>query len=333
MAGPTAPGSPSSEPAEDAASVLAELERLRPDLAGATVDPLGAGIKSVVWRVTAAGSEPFALKAFRAKYRSLAATEVGFHLAAKGVVAELPALLFADEEAGLVATTICPGEPLMHAPLGTDAELGAISESVGRALAKIHSVSMPGYGALPLGTSREIAGNREHMVDRWRAVWREFVGHGGNAYLAGEVRRYLEEREELWDTASGPRLCHGDARPGNVLVQRGADRRFAMTALIDYELAFAGDPVLDLAAAKAAVVDRPINFDALIAGYGDPGEGWRERLKMYELVVAMSDWSFFAEYVARAPQRPCERRMIAITRASRLRVWRARLGGRAGRGD
>lgn len=319
-AGPVKPG-----PAADVASALT---RERPDLRVTAIAPLGEGVKSEVWRISADGIDDFALKIFRPKYRGSERTELAFHEALGAAHADLvgmiPQLLFAsDGEVPMIATSLLEGEQLLNAGTVDRADRFGIYRGIGMALAVLHRVDMPAFGALPLGDDRKSDSNAQFMTERWTRVWNGFRDHGGNDHLAMRAWRYLSEREELWDTCGPPRLCHGDAHPGNVLVARtGKGLRFV--GLLDFESAAATDPVYDFAAASTSLVDDAKSLvEALVEAHGEPEGPWRERLAMYALVKAMSDWSFYAEYVARAPQRECERRMIEITESSRMRVWRS----------
>lgn len=317
-----------SVPAADRESVLTALRREQPGLTVESIDQLGEGAKSVVWRVSATDREDFALKAFRPEFAGFEQTELAFHerlgdreVELAGVV---PSLLFATGgEMPMIATTLVFGEQLLNVRDLDEHQLRPVYRSLGELLRKLHEVEIASFGTLPLPTERTIETNSQYMTERWVHVWEGFVHHGGNRYIASRIRRYLEEREELFDTSGSPRLCHGDAHPGNLLIARDADLP-RLSGLLDFELAAAADPVLDFASATTSLVANPNSrIAAIIEGHGEPEGPWRERLAMYDLIFAMSSWSFYATYVARAPQRRCERRMLEITDSSRLRVWRS----------
>lgn len=324
------------------ADVAAALERERPDLQVTSIEQLGEGAKSVVWRVRADGPDDFALKVFRPEYVGFEQTELAFHetlgdrhVNLDGVV---PNLLFSAAGATpMIATAIVSGEQLLNVRDLDEDALRPVYRRLGDVLRRMHEVEIASFGTLPLPIERTIETNSQYMTERWLHVWERFVHHGGNRYIASRIRRYLEERVELWDTCGTPRLCHGDAHPGNLLIGR-TEAGASLTGLLDFELAAAADPVLDFASATTSLVARPESrLEAMIEGHGEPEGPWRERMRMYNLIFAMSDWSFYATYVARAPQRECERRMLEITDSSRLRVRRSaakrRLTGLRGRGS
>lgn len=315
-------------PAADRKSVLAELRRTQPKLTVTSIEPFGEGAKSVVWRVRVDGHEAFALKAFRPEFIGYEQTELDFHETLGGRHDDLggvvPRLLFSsDGEMPMIATSIVAGEQLLNVRDLNESALRPVYRDLGAVLRTLHEVEFASFGTLPLPADRTIGTNSQYMTERWIHVWEEFVRHGGNRYIASRVRRHLEERAELWDTCGSPRLCHGDTHPGNLLIGRSRDR-VRLTGLLDFELAAAADPVLDFAAATTSLVADPgSRVQAMIEGHGEPDGPWRERLALYDLIFAMSDWSYYAKFVARAPQRGCERRMLEITESSRLRVWRS----------
>lgn len=327
--GPAKPGPTDSVPAASARAIRDALARERPDLRIESLEPLGEGVKSVVWRVSAVDEDDFALKAFKPKFHGFERTELAFHKALGDDRAELegliPRLLFVSRgELPMLATTMLEGEQLLNAGTVDRASLGSIYRALGEVLAVLHSKVQPSFGALPVGEDRSIMTNAQYMTERWVNCWNGFCRHGANPYLASRARQFLLEREELWDTGGGPRLCHADAHPGNVLVVREGDGRVRFSGLLDFEVATATDPVFDFAAACTSLVKDPEHrIKAMVDGHGEPDGPWRQRLAMYDVMLAMSNWVFYAEHVARAPQRVCERRILKITEASRLRTWRS----------
>lgn len=327
--GPDQPGPVNNVPAADRQAVRDALASVRPELRVESLEPLGEGFKSVVWRVRAAGEDDFALKAFKPKYHGFERTELDFHQQLGERCHELegliPRLLFVSRgDLPLIATTMLEGEQLLTLPKLDAADRAPIYRKLGAVLAVLHGKELPSFGALPVGEERTIATNAQYMTERWVNCWNGFRHHGANPYLASRARQFLLEREELWDTGGTPRLCHADAHPGNILVSRGSDGHLRFSGLLDFEVATATDPAFDLAAACTSLVRDPkARIEAMIEGHGDPMGPWRERLAMYDVMLAMSDWTVYAKYVARSPQRECERRILSITDSSRLRVWRS----------
>lgn len=332
-----------SVPAADAHAVRAALAIARPELRVESLETIGEGIKSVVWRVRSAGQDDFALKALKPKYHGFERTEIAFHEALgdghRELVGVIPQLLFVSRgELPLIATSILDGEQLLNVGGLDRADHRPIYRRLGEVLAVLHRKVMPSFGAMPVGEERSIATNAQYMTERWMNCWNGFRHHGANPYLASRARKFLLEREELWDTGGAPRLCHADAHPGNILVARGDDGRIRFSGLLDFEVATATDPAFDFAAACTSMVKDPAaRIEAMIEGHGEPDGPWRERMAMYHVMLAMSDWAFYAQYVARSPQRVCERRILEITGASRVRLWRSaakrRLTSRRGSGS
>lgn len=333
--GPVQPGStdraePSElAPAADAQAVRAALALERPELRVESLERIGEGVKSVVWRVRADDEDDFALKALKPKFHGYERTEIAFHEALgeghRELEGVIPRLLFVSRgELPLIASTMLEGEQLLNLRGFDHADCGPIYRRLGEVLAVLHRKELPSFGAMPVGEERSIATNAQYMTERWVNCWNGFRHHGANPYLAARARKFLLEREELWDTGGSPRLCHADAHPGNVLVVRDDDGRVRFSGLLDFESSVATDPAFDLAAACTSLVKDPgERIEAMVEGHGEPEGPWRERVAMYHVMLAMSDWAFYAQYVARSPQRVCERRILEITDSSRVRFWRS----------
>jgi aminoglycoside phosphotransferase (APT) family kinase protein len=60
------------------------------------------------------------------------------------------------------------------------------------------------------------------------------------------LEKWLNDHSGALGTVESPRLAHGDARLANFIVAAGADGRWRVRALIDWEWALAGDPEVDL---------------------------------------------------------------------------------------
>lgn len=132
--------------------------------------------------------------------------------------------------------------PLPHAipaHLDTDEGRRAIGLAMVDALADLHAVAPAAVGLGDLGNPE---GFHERQVARWTA---ELERHGGPG-LPGIATVTSWLTANLPEQPFTPVLMHGDYHFGNVLV--AADQPTRVTAIIDWETATLGDPLLDLAA-------------------------------------------------------------------------------------
>jgi aminoglycoside phosphotransferase (APT) family kinase protein len=119
---------------------------------------------------------------------------------------------------------------------------GALGRSVGAALAAIHSHEFPASGFLGPDLSLRAfsadGGTALSYVRRWLA------GRAGERLgpsLSERLATLLEAALPGLDDGRGAHLAHSDFNPTNVLVQAGA-----VTAVLDWEWAYAGGPWSDL---------------------------------------------------------------------------------------
>jgi aminoglycoside phosphotransferase (APT) family kinase protein len=118
----------------------------------------------------------------------------------------------------------------------------AIGFSFADAAAAIGTVDYAEIGLRDLGRP---AGFLERQVPRWRALYDSYSGAQGydvrmRAGTVSEVGRWLAEHRP---TVFRPGLMHGDYHLWNVMIDRAAPR---IVAVVDWELATIGDPLLDL---------------------------------------------------------------------------------------
>jgi aminoglycoside phosphotransferase (APT) family kinase protein len=107
---------------------------------------------------------------------------------------------------------------------------GVLATEVAEHLARIHTVDVSdGYDRVPSYGFLE-------LVDRWKATYDET--RLVRDPIFEEAFAWVADREPA---AVDPRLVHGDYRIGNLLV-RGS----RVTAVLDWELAYLGDPRFDL---------------------------------------------------------------------------------------
>ena len=146
----------------------------------------------------------------------------------------------------------------------------------GEILARIHAISLPDTAMLTLRSPKEIIGTWQavHEVEQWpRPVF-------------DLAFQWLGERTP---DVGVPMLVHGDFRNGNLLV--GPD---GVTAVLDWELAYIGDPMQDLGwlctnSWRFGAVDKPVGGfgtrEQLFAGYESGGGAPvdPERVRFWEI--------------------------------------------------
>jgi aminoglycoside phosphotransferase (APT) family kinase protein len=113
--------------------------------------------------------------------------------------------------------------------------------AVADAFARLARVDLDSTGLSDLGRSQ---GWLERQVQRWAHQlhgYAELDGQGEDRLPGADVVRAWLEAEQPSTCTVG--LVHGDAHLGNVLVRPGGS---SVAALVDWELATVGDPLLDL---------------------------------------------------------------------------------------
>ena len=140
-----------------------------------------------------------------------------------------------------------------------------LARQCGEVLARLHSVAASTVPGLP----------DTDPVEQYRGT---FSALGGASAVFEIAFRWLDENRPA--SSGPPRVVHGDFRNGNLIV--GPD---GIRAVLDWELAHAGDPMEDLgwlcAKSWRFGVDRPVggfgSYDDLIAGYEAAGGGVVDR--------------------------------------------------------
>ncbi|MCA9771645.1 MAG: phosphotransferase family protein [Myxococcales bacterium] len=114
---------------------------------------------------------------------------------------------------------------------------GRVGEELVDALAEIHAVDWRAVGLADVGKPE---GFLERQASRWMRQWEGYKVR--DLPRAEEVARWLEENLPL---AQVPGIVHGDYKTDNVLYATVAPVR--ILAVVDWEMATIGDPLLDLA--------------------------------------------------------------------------------------
>jgi aminoglycoside phosphotransferase (APT) family kinase protein len=144
------------------------------------------------------------------------------------------------------------------------------------ALVEVHAVDWRAVGLADLGRAE---GFLERQVERWLAQLASY--HGRDLPAAHDLGRWLEDHRP---TGQAPTLFHGDYKLDNVLFAPEAPPR--LLAVVDWEMATIGDPLIDLAWAlifhpvggtmplgttgpDAFALDRIPPADAMVARYAE----------------------------------------------------------------
>jgi len=179
-----------------------------------------------------------------------------------------------------------PGVPAFRAPLTPEGRADVLAQ-LGRILARLHGVSLEGFGPL-CGGAGAYTGEAASWWDHIRAEGaRRLARLPATALpppLARRVARHLAAAV-AWRAPAGAALVHGDFQLKNVLVE-GA----RVTGILDFENLLAGDLLLDFAPLRYWSRDPARTMAALRRGYGraplaDPDAG--RRLALYELLLAL----------------------------------------------
>ncbi|HEY7104844.1 MAG TPA: aminoglycoside phosphotransferase family protein [Acidimicrobiia bacterium] len=198
-------------------------------------------------------------------------------LAAAGVpVPEIVATVDArDNSGGAVLMRYVEGDLLGELAAARVSGLETAWADAGRALRRAHA--LPG----PPGGAGQIVGDRlepfrEGSWGEWQAAnltqhAARLAARHGSAIPVGDLRRVAEAAVDLLDERP-LRLIHNDPHPWNVLAVE-ARGRWKCAAWLDWEFAWVGDPLWDLARLDVfRVTDIGPTPDAFFEGYGSAPE-------------------------------------------------------------
>lgn len=181
-------------------------------------------------------AEPYTVWREAAVYRALDDTGV-----------PLPRLIAVHPRHQAIMTELKAGRAEFRS-LTDDRERRAIASDFVRGLAQLHKTDFSGRAIPGHAPGMRIADCVRAELDTWGEMYRET---GTPDALIDFAMGWLYGN--LPDPDGEPVLVHGDAGPGNFLFDRGR-----MTALIDWELAHAGDPMEDLAWFSMRSVMEPV---------------------------------------------------------------------------
>src|SRR5208282_1286334 len=134
------------------------------------------------------------------------------------------------------------------------------------------------------------------------------------ASLSEAMDAQWSERYELLELCAAPKLCHYDIHPGNLMAKRAGDA-WRLAGVFDFEDAFAGDPLLDLAkCVHFARVGTAARWKSLLEGYGPiENHTWEETVELYRLYQAVEYWDWIA--FLQRPESECASVLAGIREA------------------
>jgi aminoglycoside phosphotransferase (APT) family kinase protein len=178
----------------------------------------------------------------------------------------------------------------------TPADLVDLARDIGNVLAGVHSVTFPASGfldgqlnvvAFPPG----IGGRLPELLETLLGVrGKERLG----PVLTQALMAFAQREPNLGASWPGPpSLTHADFGGSNILVHI-EDRGWRVAAVIDWEFAFSGSPMMDLGnLLRPPLGELPGFEDAVAGGYRGAGgvlpDDWR-RLTLYN---GLADWASF----------------------------------------
>jgi fructokinase len=183
----------------------------------------------------------------------------------------------------LLLSEFVPGE-LVSDALAGGVDPGGLGAAVGAALAAIGTVGFSAAGFFDGPDLVPVAGSMSgRLVDfvDGRLGASEPLRHR----LLAHARAVQPVLDALPDVS---RLVHSDFNPKNLLARRRSDG-WVVTAVLDWEFAFSGNPLVDVGNLLRFQADYPPAFiDGFLAGRGELPAGWRAAAEALDL-FALTD--------------------------------------------
>lgn len=265
-----------------------------------SVAPLYGGQGGNVWRVVVAGpSEAYVLRIHRRG--SLACSlESALAYRLRGVL-PVPEVVFADPDGEVVGAPVTLSrwmhgqrleDVLARADFSDALDMG---ESVGLTLARIGSVRF-GRGGYFAGDDLEVrtvpgTPGQQLIAHTWQRLGHRVRGMS-DSLRRQFVELVVEEAAGLNRTDGASQLVHADFSPRNLLVTQHYGR-WKVAAVLDWENAFAGSPLVDVASMMRFPDDFPEGFlDGFVTGFKEGGgelfDGWEKLAQLLD-VFALAD--------------------------------------------
>lgn len=280
---------------------LAEIARLigsaLPSETVTSAEPLSGGLANTNYKVMlAAREQPVVLRLYT-RDPEACARESALHALVREQV-PVPEVLYASRARGaserpFAVTSWIDGIKLDTFLLsGSEDEIGAAARAVGATLAALGEFRFPraGFFGPDLSIAEPLAPMRESCL----GYVEESLFAKGGANRLGDARAQalwalLTSHASLLDAADGdPQLVHGDYKAQNLLVKQAA-QGWGVAAALDWEFAFAGTSLLDLAILLRYAQRLPRSYESgVIAGYTVAGRTlpaeWRRITKLLDLM-------------------------------------------------
>jgi aminoglycoside phosphotransferase (APT) family kinase protein len=254
-------------------------------------EPLTAGLRNTNYRLAIAGRpEPVVLRLYTADpsacRREAALAELA---AARGV--PVPAFLALAPEADppIAVTSWVDGVGLDELLRAAEPKpIEAAVRDAGRVLAAIHAIRLTGTGFLAEDLS---VATPLDVAAEWPAHVAYFLGRRAGERLGQALRERLRAfvaANAAWlePLAGAKTLVHGDYKPWNLLARR--DGR-GIAGVLDWEFAFAGAPLVDVAVFLRQEADLPTAYagwfaEGYAAGGGKLPPDWRALARLLDLL-------------------------------------------------
>jgi aminoglycoside phosphotransferase (APT) family kinase protein len=280
-------------------AILASLELRREPIGIERVQ--GGGYSGAVYLIDVVDGPALVLKLYPREPWWRMAKEVyvaGLLERAPGVAA--PRFLLADDSCALLPLRFAVMTRLKGRRLAlceeemSETELASIWSEAGAQLRRIHATTMEAFGYLIADKlSGRSDSNRGYMDAAWHIKIKEFRSRGGDENLAYAMDQRWRALADLLDGCAEPKLCHYDYHPGNLLAVRDGDG-WRISGVFDFENAFDGDPLMDIAkCVHFARVGTQVRWQGILDGYGAIDRpSWRETIELYRLYQAVEFWNW-----------------------------------------
>jgi aminoglycoside phosphotransferase (APT) family kinase protein len=232
-----------------------------------------------------------------------------------------PQVLYFDDSLTLVphpllVETWLPGTRLQDI-LGDDGLIVRLGPAIGGVAARIGAARFeaPGFFGpeLPLRPSGPLPDLVTYIHDCLDSTpARKSIGDA----LCDQVKSFVTANRDYLDFDGSARLVHGDYKPSNLLVDT---ERLAVSGVLDWEFAFAGPPLYDLATLLRESDSHPPAYEAAVcAGFVEAGgvlpEDWKRRVRLLDFANLAGFLAAPGEAAGRT--RDVERLLLAT-----LRQW------------
>jgi aminoglycoside phosphotransferase (APT) family kinase protein len=281
----------------------------------AATRPMPGGFRNGTMLVVTDTGERYVLR----RYSDGSACPVEVALCARvGGVVPVPEIVAADVDGGSAGSVVAlsrfvPGVPVTDA-LTTGADLRQLGHAVGGALAAVGTVAFPAPGLFrgpdlvpqPCPAMLDLPGFVDHCLD---------VGPAASLLTPDERRRLRELAGRLGPHVAAVRdarqLVHSDYNPKNLLVRR-AGGEWAVSAVLDWEFALSGSPLVDVGNMLRFRHELPHGYaEGFLAGFTDAGghlpEGWETTAQALDLFA-------LADFLTRQPDHMLLPRMVGAIR-------------------